>query len=73
MIRSLNCHLVHQGASSCVTGCESRQPALHWERIMRKQKGANKGWVKPQITALGKIKDVAGAQGTGDQAATTKT
>lgn len=40
---------------------------------MRKQKGANKGWVKPQITALGKIKDVAGAQGTGDQAATTKT
>lgn len=39
---------------------------------MRKQKGA-KGWAKPQIRKLGKIKDVSGAQGTGDQAATTKT
>jgi hypothetical protein len=40
---------------------------------MRNETNAHKVWTKPRLTRLGKIKDVAGAQGTGNQAATTKT
>lgn len=32
-----------------------------------------KVWNKPELKRLGQIKDVANAQGTGNQAATTKT
>jgi hypothetical protein len=40
---------------------------------MRKVANARMGWKKPQIKPLGTIKDVANAQGTGSQAAGTKT
>lgn len=40
---------------------------------MRNQTSARKGWTKPTIRQLGKIKDVAGAQGAGGQAGGLKT
>lgn len=40
---------------------------------MRKQIITRKAWTKPELKHLGKIKDVAGAQGAGDQAAGFKT
>lgn len=40
---------------------------------MRKVTYAPKSWVRPQMKHLGKISDVAGAQGTGAQGAGTKT
>lgn len=40
---------------------------------MRIATNARMGWKKPQIKPLGTIKDVAGAQGPGTQAAGAKT
>lgn len=40
---------------------------------MRNETNSRKGWIKPKIRRLGKIKDVAGAQGAGDQAGGLKT
>lgn len=37
------------------------------------KKSKFKGWTKPELKRLGEIRDVANAQGTGNQAATTKT
>lgn len=49
-----------------------RQP-VRWERGMRKKNHTHEGWKRPRIERLGVIKDVAGAQGAGVQAAGTKT
>lgn len=40
---------------------------------MRKKTYTHEGWKRPRIERLGVIKDVAGAQGAGAQAAGTKT
>jgi hypothetical protein len=40
---------------------------------MSKETDANKVWKRPRIERLGVIRDVAGAQGAGAQAAATKT
>lgn len=40
---------------------------------MSNETNRRKGWRKPLISTLGKIKDVAGAQGPGTQAAGAKT
>ena len=40
---------------------------------MSKQANSTKGWKKPQLKALGTIKDVTGAQGAGGQAGGLKT
>jgi hypothetical protein len=40
---------------------------------MKKDATTSKQWTKPEIRRLGKIKDVAGAQGAGSQAAGAKT
>jgi len=37
------------------------------------KKSKLRAWRKPELKRLGEIRDVAGAQGTGNQAATTKT
>lgn len=37
------------------------------------KKSKVRAWTKPELKRLGEIKDVANAQGNGDQAATTKT
>ena len=43
------------------------------EPLMKNRANSPKGWMKPAIRLLGKIKDVAGAQGAGGQAAGLKT
>ena len=40
---------------------------------MKKRTDKPKEWAKPEIRRLGRIEDVAGAQGAGAQAGTTKT
>jgi hypothetical protein len=40
---------------------------------MSNESSPRKSWTKPKITRLGRLADVAGAQGTGGQAATFKT
>jgi hypothetical protein len=40
---------------------------------MTRETTKRKVWTKPQLTRLGEIKDVAGAQGVGAQGAGTKT
>ena len=40
---------------------------------MKKEMVSPKTWTKPEIRRLGEIKDVAGAQGAGAQAAGAKT
>jgi hypothetical protein len=40
---------------------------------MKKDTITSKQWTKPEIRRLGKIKDVAGVQGAGSQAAGAKT
>jgi hypothetical protein len=40
---------------------------------MRTKTNAHISWTRPRIKRLGKISDVAGAQGTGAQAAGAKT
>ena len=40
---------------------------------MRTKTNAHNSWTKPRIERLGKISDVAGAQGAGAQAAGVKT
>lgn len=40
---------------------------------MRNETNKQKGWTKPKVIGLGRIEDVAGAQGAGAQGAGTKT
>lgn len=43
------------------------------ELAMTKEPVKRKQWTKPRIKSVGKIEDVAGAQGAGAQGAGTKT
>lgn len=44
-----------------------------WEQAMKNDTNLRRSWRTPKIVRLGKIKDVAGAQGAGGQAAGLKT
>jgi hypothetical protein len=50
----------------------SRLAVNGWEQNMNKSQKASRAWVKPQVTRLGDVKDVAGSVPTGPQGGGTK-